>query len=274
MGEFAPVVQAYTEIGILGLLAVLVVILIWRSYGRKGKDDKWKTNKIDKKDDILEKDKQTISKQLQDLTEIFIKQNEETRKSEQERQEALLKMQENLIDKIVNGVTTHVPTQEDNLKLTVVNQNIDTILQDILVETNASRVDLVQYHNGGRGINKQAFLKMSMTNEKIQLGVRPFIQDFKDQFRSVLGYFVNEINISGSCDIVDVDEMANKDIGMYEFMKNRGIAAKFGKGIKNPEGTTIAFICVEYIDKKDIDVEKVHNALREHYREIERLLNS
>ena len=35
MGEFAPVVQAYTEIGILGLLAVLVVILIWRSYGRK-----------------------------------------------------------------------------------------------------------------------------------------------------------------------------------------------------------------------------------------------
>lgn len=274
MGEFAPVVQAYTEIGILGLLAVLVVILIWRSYGRKGKDDNWKTNKIDKKDDILEKDKQTISKQLQDLTEIFIKQNEETRKAEQERQEALLKMQENLIDKIVNGVTTHVPTQEDNLKLTVVNQNIDTILQDILVETNASRVDLVQYHNGGRGINKQAFLKMSMTNEKIQLGVRPFIQDFKDQFRSVLGYFVNEINISGSCDIVDVDDMANKDIGMYEFMKNRGIAAKFGKGIKNPEGTTIAFICVEYIDKKDIDVEKVHNALREHYREIERLLNS
>ena len=274
MGEFAPVVQAYTEIGILGLLAVLVVILIWRSYGRKGKDDNWKINKIDKKDDILENDKQTISKQLQDLTEIFIKQNEETRKSEQERQEALLKMQENLIDKIVNGVTTHVPTQEDNLKLTVVNQNIDTILQDILVETNASRVDLVQYHNGGRGINKQAFLKMSMTNEKIQLGVRPFIQDFKDQFRSVLGYFVNEINISGSCDIVDVDEMANKDIGMYEFMKNRGIVAKFGKGIKNSEGTTIAFICVEYIDKKDIDVEKVHNALREHYREIERLLNS
>ena len=183
-------------------------------------------------------------------------------------------MQENLIDKIVNGVTTHVPTQEDNLKLTVVNQNIDTILQDILVETNASRVDLVQYHNGGRGINKQAFLKMSMTNEKIQLGVRPFIQDFKDQFRSVLGYFVNEINISGSCDIVDVDEMANKDIGMYEFMKNRGIVAKFGKGIKNPEGTTIAFICVEYTDKKDINIDKVHNALREHYREIERLLNS
>ena len=275
MGEEFPVVlQAYAEVGILGLLAILVVILIWRSYGRKGKDDEWKKDNIEKKDDIIQGDKQTISKQLQDLTEIFIKQSEETRKSEQERQDALLKMQENLIDKIVNGVTTHVPTQEDNLKLTVVNQNIDTILQDILVETNASRVDLVQYHNGGRGINKQAFLKMSMTNEKIQLGVRPFIQDFKDQFRSVLGYFVNEINVIGSCDITDVDEMANKDIGMYEFMKNRGIAAKFGKGIKNPEGTTIAFICVEYIDKKDIDVDKVHNSLREHYREIERLLNS
>ena len=113
-----------------------------------------------------------------------------------------------------------------------------------------------------------------MTNEKIQLGVKPFIQDFKDQFRSVLGYFVNEINDKGYCDITDVDTVAEKDVGMYEFMKNRGIEAKFGYGIKNSEGTTIAFICVEYINKVDVNVEKVHSSLKEHFREVERLLNT
>ena len=158
--------------------------------------------------------------------------------------------------------------------MTIVNQDIDIILQDILIETNASRVDLVQYHNGGKGINKQAFLKMSMTNEKIQLGVKPFIQDFKDQFRSVLGYFVNEINDKGYCDITDVDTVAEKDVGMYEFMKNRGIEAKFGYGIKNSEGTTIAFICVEYIDKTTVNIDKIHSSLKEHFREVERLLNT
>ena len=274
MGEIQPVVSAYTELGILGLLAVIFVVLVWKSFGNKNKDDERKKGKIDKKDDILETDKQTISKQLQNLTEIFIKQNEESRRVEREQQDALLKMQENLINKIVSGVTSHGLSHDENKRLTIVNQDIDVILQDILIETNASRVDLVQYHNGGKGINKQSFLKMSMTNEKIQLGVKPFIQDFKDQFRSVLGYFVNEINDKGYCDIVDVDVVAEKDVGMYEFMKNRGIEAKFGYGIKNVEGTTIGFICVEYTDKTKVDTEKIHSSLKEHFREIERLLNS
>ena len=67
-----------------------------------------------------------------------------------------------------------------------ISQEIDKHLQAIITETNASRAALIQYHNGGRGINKQSFLKMSMTNEQIQLGVKPFINGFKDQFRSIL----------------------------------------------------------------------------------------
>ena len=95
MGEnFPAILQAYTEEGILGLLAVLVVILIWRSYGRKGKDDDWKKSKIDKKDEILEGDKASISKQLQDLTQILINQAENERK-----------MNQDLIRQIIDGVT-------------------------------------------------------------------------------------------------------------------------------------------------------------------------
>ena len=274
MANFPTIVQAYIELGILGLLAVIFIFLVIIAFGRKGKDDDWKKAKIDKKDEILESDKQTINKQLQELTKIILTQNEEMRKIEKERQDSQNKVNEKLASKIIDGVIYHIPSQEENSKLTNVNIDIDTILQDILLETNASRVSVVQYHNGGKGINKQAFLKMSMTNEKIQLGVKPFIQDFKDQFRSVLGYFVNEINTKGFCYINNVDDILYKDVGMYEFMKNRGIESKYGYAIHNTEGNVVAFICVEFIDKVKADESVVNNSLKEHYREVERLLNS
>lgn len=274
MGEFAPVLQAYTEVGILGLLAVLVIILIWRSFDRKGKDDDWKKNKIDEKDEDINSNSDFIAQQLAELTDLIKKQNETYQEFQQEMIERSHSMNEQLIEKIVDGVYYRVPSNTENHMLTKINNEIDMILQDILVETNASRVNLVQYHNGGKGINKQAFLKMSMTNERIQLNVKPFISEFKDQFRSVLGYFVNEIGKKGYCYINDVDEMIEKDIGMYEFMCNRGIESKFGYAIHDKDKCVIAFICVEFIDKKDANEQIINNSFKEHYREIERLLNS
>lgn len=274
MGEFAPVLQAYTEVGILGLLAVLVIILIWRSFDRKGKDDDWKKNKIDEKDENINSNNDFIVQQLAELTDLIKTQNETYQEFQQEMIERSHSMNEQLIEKIVDGVYFRVPSNTENHMLTKINNEIDMILQDILVETNASRVNLVQYHNGGKGINKQAFLKMSMTNERIQLNVKPFISEFKDQFRSVLGYFVNEIGKKGYCYINDVDEMIEKDIGMYEFMCNRGIESKFGYAIHDKDKCVIAFICVEFIDKKDANEQIINNSFKEHYREIERLLNS
>lgn len=274
MGEFAPVLQAYTEVGILGLLAVLVIILIWRSFDRKGKDDDWKKNKIDEKDKNINNNNEFIAQQLDELTDLIKKQNEAYQEFQQEMIERSHNMNEQLIEKIVDGVYYRVPSNTENHMLTKINNEIDMILQDILVETNASRVNLVQYHNGGKGINKQAFLKMSMTNERIQLNVKPFISEFKDQFRSVLGYFVNEIGKNGYCYINDVDEMIEKDIGMYEFMCNRGIESKFGYAIHDKDKCVIAFICAEFIDKKDANEKTINNSFKEHYREIERLLNS
>ena len=274
MGEFAPVLQAYTEVGILGLLAVLVIVLIWRSFDRKGKDDDWKKNKIDEKDENINSNNDFIAQQLDELTDLIKKQNEAYQEFQQEMIERSHNMNEQLIEKIVDGVYYRVPSNTENHMLTKINNEIDMILQDILVETNASRVNLVQYHNGGKGINKQAFLKMSMTNERIQLNVKPFISEFKDQFRSVLGYFVNEIGKNGYCYINNVDEMIEKDIGMYEFMCNRGIESKFGYAIHDKDKCVIAFICAEFIDKKDANEKTINNSFKEHYREIERLLNS
>ena len=92
----------------------------------------------------------------------------------------------------------------------------------MLIATGASRASLVQYHNGGKGVNRQSFLKMSMTNEQVQLGVKPIISTFKDQFRSVLAYFVKEINEKGYCYIDDFEDLQSIDAGTYEFLRDRG----------------------------------------------------
>lgn len=267
MGELQPIISAYTELGILGLLAVIFVVLVWKSYGHKHLDDKWKQAKLDKKDEILEEDKQNISAQLQNLTTMLIKQSEENLVKERE-------MNRELIQQIVDGVTNHSLSYTENAKLTDVNKEIDVILKDILNETNASRACLVQYHNGGKGINKQAFLKMSMTNEKTKLGAKSIMSSCKDQFRSAVGYFINEIGETGHCCIFDIEEVKNKDVGMYELMLSRDIKAKCGYGIHNREGMVIAYICVEFEDKEDAVKETIKKAFIEHYREVERLLNS
>lgn len=82
---------------------------------------------------------------------------------------------------------------------------------------------------------------MSMTNEQVQLGVKPVIQDFKDQFRSVLAYFTKELSNSGKCYIKDLEELQSVDPNMYEFLKDRGLQAKFGLAIHNRDGIVIRF---------------------------------
>lgn len=82
---------------------------------------------------------------------------------------------------------------------------------------------------------------MSMTNEQVQLGVKPVIQDFKDQFRSVLAYFTKELSNSGKCYIKDLEELQNIDPNMYEFLKDRGLQSKFGLAIHNRDGIVIRF---------------------------------
>lgn len=267
MENFSTVLSAYMEVGILGLIAILMIIIFYKMYKRDDEQHNKKDERIDKKDEQLSKNADDVYSKMLDMITTMQKQNEEFYRNQAHQNEKL-------IERIVRDITSHVPSKDENDKLTEINNNIDTLLKEILVITKADRASLVQYHNGGKGINKQAFLKMSITNEQIQLGVRPFIQEFKDQFRSVLGYFVQEINTKGYCYIEDTDSMLEKDIGMYEFMKNRGLCAKYGYAINSNFGYTLGFVCIEFLEKDVADVNVIDKCFKEYHRGIERLLNA
>lgn len=264
--EFLTVIKSYMEIGVLGLCAVLTVTIAWLYFKKSQEKSDEKDKRIDKKDDIYVEDKHSLEDKFDKMLDLMQKQN-------QEYQEQQAKNTEMLMQNIINGVVTHVPSPEENNKLTRVTEEINKDLQEMLIQTNASRASLVQYHNGGKGINRQSFLKMSMTNEQVQLGVKPFISEFKDQFRSVLAYFVKELNDKGYCYIDNFEDIKDKDTSMYEFLRDREIQSKYGIAIKDNNGMVIGFICIEYIDKNKSNRELVDKILKDKQRAFEVLLS-
>ena len=250
--EFTAVLKGYLEIGVLGICAVCLVVLF--------------ALLIKKLLSSNEAKDKSVQQQNEKLLTIITEQN-------QRLIEEMNKQSQQMIESAVKQITTHVPSLEDNNKQTKISEQVDKCLQEILLQTNASRASLVQYHNGGTGVNKQRFLKMSMTNEQVQLGVKPLITEFRDQFRSVLGYFVKQINDEGVCFIPDVELVKDIDSSLYEFMSGRNIQSKFGVAIKGPDDYVFGFICIEFLDKSKVDVDRIKFVLTDYQHTIQTLLN-
>ena len=258
--EWAELAKIYVEIGILGLCGILTVMIAYLGFKRSKEDNKNKDKRLENNQDKLDDRFDAMLKMIQEQNHAF--------------QEQQLKNNEILINNIVQGVTNHVPSSEENTKLTRITEEIDKTLQQMLIYTNADRVDLVQYHNGGKGVNKQSFLKMSMTNEQVKVGVKPFMSEFKDQFRSVISYITKMLNEKGYCYIENAEQVKEVDPGTYEFLVNRGIESKFCMAIHDTqENSVIAFVCVEYIKKENARPDLVDKVLKEKQKVLETLLN-
>ena len=258
--EWAELAKIYVEIGILGLCGILTVMIAYLGFKRSKEDNKNKDKRLENNQDKLDDRFDAMLKMIQEQNHAF--------------QEQQLKNNEILINNIVQGVTNHVPSSEENTKLTRITEEIDKTLQQMLIYTNADRVDLVQYHNGGKGVNKQSFLKMSMTNEQVKVGVKPFMSEFKDQFRSVISYITKMLNEKGYCYIENAEQVKEVDPGTYEFLVNRGIESKFCMAIHDAqENSVIAFVCVEYIKKENARPDLVDKVFKEKQKVLETLLN-
>ena len=258
--DWAELVKVYVEIGILGLCGILTVMIAYLGFKRSHEDNKNKDKRLEKNQDKLDDRFDAMLKMIQEQNLAF--------------QEQQLKNNEVLISNIVQGVTSHVPSSEENTKLTRITEEVDKTLQQMLIYTDADRVDLVQYHNGGKGVNRQSFLKMSMTNEQVKIGVKPFMPEFKDQFRSVISYITKTLNEKGYCYIDSAEDVKELDPGTYEFLINRGIESKYCMAIRDTqEGYVIGFVCVEYIKKETAKPNLVDKVFKEKQKVLETLLN-
>ena len=113
--EWAELAKVYVEIGILGLCGILTVMIAYLGFKRSKDDNKNKDKKLENNQDKLDSRFDAMLKMIQEQNKAF--------------QEQQLKNNELLINGIVQGVTSHVPSSEENTKLTRITEEIDKTLQ-------------------------------------------------------------------------------------------------------------------------------------------------
>ncbi len=211
---------------------------------------------------------------------LFIKNNkkrqEEYDQERKEYQEMNKEIHDNytaMIHDIVQGVTKKHLTFEESKGLIQIDKQINDTINIILKETGASRVCIVKYHNGNKDMTGKSFLKMSMTNEVVNIGIAPMMQDFKDIFRSLLSYWCHELEENGVCIIEDAEQVKDRDVTMYQYLVTRNISSKYGTVLKDNDGNIIGFICIEYLDKQDFDLKKINNTMKNNLPKIQTLVS-
>lgn len=199
---------------------------------------------------------------------LYIRTNNNREKERKEERERYNQM----VDDIITGVHNAHLTPNESKNIAYIEKQINDTLNTILKETDASRVSIVKYHNGNKDMTGKSFLKMSMTNEVINIGVASMMTSFKDVFRSFLAYWCHEIEENGYCIIEDTENIKEQDITLYQYLKTINVQAKYGMALKDNYNNVIGILCIEFLDKDDFDVEKIKTSLDENFSKIETLI--
>lgn len=255
---FLDLVKPYLEVGVLGLAAIFLVlfaILALKRFIEREKELIDTTNKHSKNSDA----------RCDEMFKTVIEQN-------QQNQLLLQQQLQELTKHIINGVTNHTISAEENTALSEKEIQINACLKRIQQKTDASRVALVRFHNGGRDMNGLSFLKMSMTNECPGQGFSSIMPDFQNLFRSFFSYWCESLIKDGKCYIDDIEILKEKDTTMYEYFLSRNVQAIYGIAITNNDGSIIGYICIEFVNKDNVNMEQVEHCLHDKKIKIETIL--
>lgn len=194
------------------------------------------------------------------------KQLEEERKQDKNRYEKI-------VDDVIDGVHNIHLTPSESKNIVYIEKQINDDLNVILKETGASRVSIIRYHNGNKDMTGKAFLKMSVTNEVLNMGVSSMMIHFKDVFRSFLAYWCHEIDEKGYCSISDIENIKDTDISLYQYLKTINVQASHAVALRDENNNVIGVLCIEYLDKNVFDIKKIEESLSENFAKIETLIS-
>ena len=266
--DWFEIVKTGADIGFIILCAGFVLWELHDMYINKKKRDVSVSSRVKEMEDKRQKRYDellnNLEKKTDDLYDILLEGQKESDKRYQE-----------LVNKVLNDARQpHILSEEENKRMTKIDEEIDLFLDRALNASNASRVDLVKYHNGGNDMLGNSILKMSMSNEKCAAGVIHLINSFQNQLRSSFAYWIKELNEKGYCFIEDIEDIKNIDNSIYQYMKQTGVKAKYGVAItNNATGVVIGYLCMDFLNKDDVNLEQVKYCLDDKRKKIETLLN-
>lgn len=179
-----------------------------------------------------------------------------------------------MLQKILNRVENgHVITSEEDKDISKVEKELEFYLDEILKETNANRVSVFRYHNGGKDYNGRSFLRMSMTNEVVKGGTALIQPQSQNLFRSMFFSLIHSLEDNDYDIIKNIEDIEEQDSGFYGYLKDFGIEAKYTMALHNNEHSIVGFMTLDFAKKEDLNQEHLLSYLPEKKVKIETLLN-
>ncbi len=157
-----------------------------------------------------------------------------------------VKLFNEMLDQMKICAGGHVLTEEEDKTAIKIDNAINLLIQNAVTDLKCSRIFVVRYHNGGKDMNSVSFLKLSVTNESVNHGCKPVMSEFQNQFRSIVGYPVNEIERTGHSYVTDIESIKTSDIGTYELLKSRGVRSYYAHSLVNSTGYVIGSVVILY----------------------------
>lgn len=244
--EISELAKIYTELGVLGMIAVVLVFIFIFLVA------------------YLVRSNKTNAAFVQKMYQGILDSDAERDKNVRE-----------LISNAIEAINYHTPSNEENVKVAKLESVINEELKDLLIKTGASRTALVRYHNGTHDLNGISFSKFSITNEQFQVEEEALMPLFRDQFRAMFAEAVRQLDEKGEFIVDNVEKIRNVDNGMYNFMKGRQSRQSFQVAIHNTEGRVVGFILVAYSDRNEHigDVKTVMPILKQKALLLEKMMN-
>lgn len=210
---------------------------------------------------------------------IFLIQNNKDRKTQEEKNNkmfnSILEQYEAVFKKFLeNNTGVHTLTEKEDRRALEIDRAIDEYLKKIIIDTKATRSFIVRYHNGGRDMVSVPFLKCSITNEMTNVGVKPIMGEFQNQFRSIMAGVCNEIDRKGYSYITPEEKSELIDPATIELMKERGIKYMYCRALRNQNDYIIGFIALTFMVDNKIkpDDKLIHDVLIDKSKKVSALL--
>lgn len=157
-----------------------------------------------------------------------------------------------LIKQFVAQITSHVPTPQEAKDANKLSETIDTQLDQLLKDLQASRVVLIQYHNSTTGFSKHSFMKMTCTNEAHVSNVQPLMPTFQNQMKSLFNKSLIILDDVGEYSVENLEDIKDMDESMYWFMSQRQDKQAFHLSIRDKYNNPIGYLLVIYANNNPI----------------------
>lgn len=151
------------------------------------------------------------------------------------------------ISKIQNPQKEYLENLKNNREANVQKgQEIREILSRIMYGLGADRAYLFQFHNGGINLGGIEFLKLSNTHEVVNSGIRPQIKNLQQLPISAFANFVKSVGTGKPFYVHNVEDLKDKDLGLYETLTMQGIKSIYAVGVYDYNNSPLGFVGIDY----------------------------